>query len=80
MTNWLAKGTNVELEHTTNRRYARKIALDHLKEHPLYYQELAKMERRLKRIPKRGVKTMAYGSYKQKPKRRSTRRTYKKRY
>lgn len=45
----LAKGTRVELEHTRDRRLAREIAMDHLAEHPDYYIELEKMERRLKR-------------------------------
>jgi len=40
----LAKGTKVELEHTTNRGKAREIALDHLLELPDYYTRLDKME------------------------------------
>ena len=40
----LAKGTQVELEHTTNRGKAREIALDHLMELPDYYTRLDKME------------------------------------
>lgn len=44
----LRKGTKVELEHTRNKKLAREIAMDHLVEHPSYYVELAKMERRLR--------------------------------
>lgn len=40
----LAKGINVEYEHTTDRKLAREIALDHLKEMPDYYSKLAKMD------------------------------------
>lgn len=40
----LLKGTQVELEHTTNVNQAREIALDHLLELPDYYTRLAKME------------------------------------
>ena len=36
----LAKGTHVEKEHTRSRRVARRIALDHLAEHPRYYDKL----------------------------------------
>ena len=38
--NALAEGTQHELEHTDNERIARKIASDHLKEHPDYYKRL----------------------------------------
>lgn len=41
----LNKGINVELEHTTDRRVAKEIALDHLKEFPDYYDRLAKVEK-----------------------------------
>ena len=40
----LQKGTQVELEHTTNVNQAREIALDHLLELPDYYTRLDKME------------------------------------
>ena len=43
----LAIGTKVEMEHTDDPRLARRIALDHLAEHPDYYRALRKMERRL---------------------------------
>ena len=37
-------GTEVELEHTPDRRLAQEIAMDHLVEHPAYYRELAKIK------------------------------------
>lgn len=37
----LVKGVNVELEHTTDEKVAREIALDHLSEDPEYYTKLA---------------------------------------
>lgn len=40
----LEKGIQVELEHTKDRKKAREIALDHLKELPDYYTRLKKME------------------------------------
>jgi hypothetical protein len=40
----LAKGTEVELEHSTDRAVAEEIALDHLKESPTYYTALGAME------------------------------------
>jgi hypothetical protein len=50
--NELEKGTEVELEHTDDRATARCIAKAHLIESPIYYQELEKMEKRLKRKKK----------------------------
>jgi hypothetical protein len=47
---WLRVGTEIEREHTGDRRVAAIIAKQHLSESPLYYRELQKMERRL-RIP-----------------------------
>ena len=38
------KGTEAELEHTTDVNVAREIALDHLAEMPDYYTRLDKME------------------------------------
>ena len=38
----LDKGIKVELEHTSERNIARKIALDHIGEDPHYYNKLAK--------------------------------------
>ena len=42
----LARGTEHELEHTTSRKIARQIALDHLAEDPRYYVKLERMERK----------------------------------
>lgn len=41
----LAKGIEVELEHTSDIDLATEIAMDHLTEDPKYYTKLAKMER-----------------------------------
>lgn len=41
----LKRGIKVEKEHTQNKRVAQKIALDHLKENPRYYDYLDKMEK-----------------------------------
>lgn len=38
------RGIEVEMEHTTNRKVAMKIALDHLKENPKYYEKLKAVE------------------------------------
>lgn len=43
-------GTKIEMEHTTNKNIAKKIALDHLREYPRYYIELRKMENKLKKM------------------------------
>lgn len=48
-------GTRHELEHTTDRAIARKIACDHLKEDPQYYMHLAKMEKQYKKNAKMSV-------------------------
>lgn len=40
----LARGTQVELEHTSDPRIAQEIAMDHLVEDPRYYHKLAIME------------------------------------
>jgi hypothetical protein len=37
-------GTNVEMEHTNDRKKAKEIAKDHLEEHGKYYTALKKME------------------------------------
>ncbi len=42
--NELAMGIKVEFEHTTCRKMAFRISLDHLAEIPDYYTRLAKME------------------------------------
>jgi hypothetical protein len=41
----LREGSRHELEHTSDRRLARRIALDHLAEDPHYYSKLRQMER-----------------------------------
>lgn len=44
------KWIDLEMEHTTNRFFAKKIACDHIKEFgSKYYPALIKMERKLKR-------------------------------
>jgi hypothetical protein len=45
----LARGTKVEMEHTKDKKIAKEIASDHIYEHPSYYSELAKMEKKLER-------------------------------
>ena len=40
----LTKGVKVEMEHTDDPKKAVEIALDHLVESPIYYDELEKME------------------------------------
>jgi len=42
------QGLKTEFEHTKDPVVAGKISLDHLKESPRYYTELAKMENKLK--------------------------------
>jgi hypothetical protein len=45
----IRRGTRMETtEHRVTRRIGRKIALDHLREHPRYYEYLEKMERAMK--------------------------------
>ena len=39
----LQKGIRVELEHTSNKKLATEIAMDHLMESPTYYTDLAKV-------------------------------------
>ena len=41
-------GTQHELEHTSSRKVAKRIAQDHLREDPKYYAHLTKMERKVK--------------------------------
>jgi len=49
----IAEGTRVEMEHTSSPTRARRIAVDHLVElGTKYYPELAKMEKRLRRMRK----------------------------
>jgi hypothetical protein len=43
-------GTKIEMEHTTSKKRARKIAIDHIEEFPNYYTKgLIPMEKKLKR-------------------------------
>jgi hypothetical protein len=39
----LRRGTQVEMEHTQDRKIAERIAMDHLVEDPRYYVKLAKI-------------------------------------
>ena len=41
----LQRGTDVEMEHTTDPLIAREIAMAHLKEDPLYYEKLQTIEK-----------------------------------
>ena len=41
----LKKGMSVETEHTTSKKEAREIALDHISELPDYYDKLDKVEK-----------------------------------
>ena len=45
----LEKGIEVELEHTDDKDLAKEITMDHLKEHPKYYDALPKMEKELEK-------------------------------
>ncbi len=49
----LKKGAKVEREHTKNKKVAKEIAMDHLKEFPNYYTKLEKMEKSLKKGKKK---------------------------
>ncbi|MBD3227000.1 MAG: hypothetical protein GF329_02345 [Candidatus Lokiarchaeota archaeon] len=40
----LEMGIKVEMEHTSDPEIAKEIAMDHLKEHPRYYDYLEEME------------------------------------
>lgn len=40
----LARGIKVELEHTSDPKVAKEIAMDHLTEDPKYYEKLATIE------------------------------------
>ena len=41
----IEQGIKVEKEHTTDKKIAKEIAKDHLKENPKYYTELKKIEK-----------------------------------
>lgn len=47
--NQLEKGIKVEMEHTDDKKKAKEIAMDHLEEFDNYYDELEKMENKLKK-------------------------------
>jgi hypothetical protein len=48
----LAKGINVEMEHTNDKSIAHEIAKDHLMEDPKYYDHLLEMEEKVKKAHK----------------------------
>ncbi len=52
------KGTEVELEHTPDRNFAKKIALDHIAEFPTYYDKLEKMESSMKESMERNLRCL----------------------
>jgi hypothetical protein len=55
----IREGTKDELEHTNVTSKAKKIALDHLKKHPLYYNKkigLPNMEKKLSKIERSKIK------------------------
>lgn len=45
----LTKGIKTEMEHTNDKKVAKRIAKHHLDEHPNYYKALKKMELKLKK-------------------------------
>jgi len=45
----LRRGQKHELEHTSDRKLAKQIALDHLAEDPHYYAHISAMEKAVKR-------------------------------
>lgn len=46
----LLRGTHVEMEHTTSRRIARQIAMDHLTEDPHYYRHKTSRDTRREKL------------------------------
>lgn len=46
----LRRGIKHELEHTSDRRLAAEIAMDHLEEHPNYYDVLPGAEKKMRRL------------------------------
>ena len=52
---WAIKvGTKIEMEHTKSKKFAAKIAGDHIRElGPKYYSELIKMEKKLAKQQRR---------------------------
>ncbi len=45
----IEKGIKIEKEHTSNPNIAKEITIDHLSEFSNYYEELEKMEKKLKK-------------------------------
>ena len=45
----LSIGRKVELEHTSSKKVAERIARDHLLEFPTYYTNLLRMESKLRK-------------------------------
>lgn len=57
------KGMKVEMEHKMGITKAKQIALDHLKENPLYYDDLEKVEKPKKTETKEATGSASSGSY-----------------
>jgi hypothetical protein len=57
------KGMKVEMEHKMGIIKAKQIALDHLKENPLYYDDLEKVEKPKKEETKEATSSASSGSY-----------------
>jgi len=55
ITSWgIKKGTSIEMEHTKSKKFAKKIAMDHLHEFgDAYYKGLVKLERKLAKQQKK---------------------------
>lgn len=51
----LKKGIEIELEHTKDKELAKSIAMDHLDEHPRYYEFLTKMEKEMEAAPNKAA-------------------------
>lgn len=54
------RGAKIEFEHTCIGEKAERIAMDHLSEYPHYYEELEKMEKKLKKIDKKAIASGKY--------------------
>jgi hypothetical protein len=57
------KGMKVEMEHKMGITKAKQIALDHLKENPLYYDDLEKVEKPKKTETKEATGASSAGQY-----------------
>ena len=57
------KGMKIEMEHKMGITKAKQIALDHLKENPLYYDDLEKVEKPKKTETKEATGSASSGSY-----------------